>query len=181
MSFNKFFYNSITFFKASLQKHSVIHSTRKPYQCEFCDQVLFIHITKLESRNLLELFQCFRHKSSLVRHKRVHGRVTNCEYCGRKFRYESFLQKHISVMHQGEDTKISELEQISVILPQELNDEELSTSLQTVTIIHNPTIIQVSETPITYQYYQTLEETLPIHDQQTINISVPAIHYQAQS
>ena len=88
-------------------------------------------------------------------------------------------------MHQGEDTKISELEQISVILPQELNAEELSTSLQTVTIIHNPTIIQVSETPITYQYYQTLEDT-SMSDQnqqlsQTINISVPAIHYQTQS
>jgi uncharacterized C2H2 Zn-finger protein len=58
----------------------VIHSDLKPYQCEECEAN-------------------FRHKSSLVRHTKVHTRVTECHLCGRTFRYESFLAKHFKTAH----------------------------------------------------------------------------------
>ena len=66
----------------SLQKHNLIHSTIKPYQCHVC-------------------YMSFRHKSSLSRHNKIHKKVTQCQFCGRSFRYESFLKKHIESSHKG--------------------------------------------------------------------------------
>lgn len=43
----------------------------------------------------------FRHKSSLSRHNKIHKKVTQCQYCGRSFRYESFLKKHLESSHKG--------------------------------------------------------------------------------
>lgn len=43
----------------------------------------------------------FRHKSSLSRHNKIHKKVTQCQYCGRSFRYESFLKKHLQSTHKG--------------------------------------------------------------------------------
>lgn len=45
----------------------------------------------------------FRHKSSLSRHRRIHLKVTQCGYCNRTFRYESFLKKHVLTAHKGLD------------------------------------------------------------------------------
>lgn len=47
----------------------------------------------------------FRHKSSLSRHRRIHQKVTQCGYCNRTFRYESFLKKHILTAHKGFDVE----------------------------------------------------------------------------
>ena len=68
------------------------------------------------------------------------------------------------------------------MLPQEDGNAGISDDLQT-DIIHNPTMSQVNETPITYQYYQTIDASLmnPNLITQTINIAVPTIHYQPQS
>lgn len=42
----------------------------------------------------------FRHKSSLSRHNKIHLKVTQCTYCSRSFRYESFLKKHLQTAHK---------------------------------------------------------------------------------
>lgn len=69
--------------RASLQKHSLVHSTNKPHQCSVC-------------------FMSFRHKSSLSRHSKIHLKITQCGHCNRGFRYESFLKKHLLTAHKGE-------------------------------------------------------------------------------
>lgn len=66
--------------KATLQKHTLVHSTTKPHQCAKC-------------------FMTFRHKSSLCRHNKIHLKVTECKHCDRTFRYESFLRKHLQSAH----------------------------------------------------------------------------------
>lgn len=77
--------------RATLQKHTLVHSTNKPHQCATC-------------------FMSFRHKSSLSRHNKIHLKVTQCNYCDRSFRYESFLRKHILTAHKSES--ISYMEQL---------------------------------------------------------------------
>lgn len=73
--------------RATLQKHTLVHSTSKPYQCSTC-------------------FMSFRHKSSLSRHNKIHLKVTECVHCKKSFRYESFLKKHLLTAHNGQDVTI---------------------------------------------------------------------------
>jgi hypothetical protein len=65
-------------------KHSLLHSTVKPHQCNVC---------------LLS----FRHQSTLCRHTKVHLKNIQCHLCHQIFRYESFLKKHLIDCHSDVD------------------------------------------------------------------------------
>jgi hypothetical protein len=88
----------------------------------------------------------FRHKSSLSRHNKIHNKVTQCVFCKRSFRYESFLKKHMQIAHHEQTITID-----YVIPKEETKVERDCMSVITYENDSSPQVIQVANASHYYQ------------------------------
>ena len=98
-----------------LNRHRVVHTGEKPYDCPYCDQKFTApssratHIRSIHEKSQEFLCpQCekpFNQKSNMIKHyKTIHLEtvVIICQECGREFNQASALRRHIKIVHKKE-------------------------------------------------------------------------------